>query len=99
VQAVPTETGPAWIQSYYTWPADGAPRLAGVVVRRGEQLSTGRTLAEALGVRIPVSAVANDAFRERVARLYNAMQAALRAGDWRAYGDAWAALGRLLEQP
>jgi uncharacterized protein len=99
VQAVPTEGGTAWVQSYYAWPADGPPRLAGVVVRRGESLTTGRTLAEALGVRLPVSAVPNDAFRERVARLYGAMQAALRAGDWRAYGDAWAALGRLLEQP
>lgn len=99
VQAIPTENGPAWVQSYYAWPADGPPRLAGVVVRRGDRLSTGRTLAEALGVRVPISSVPNDAFRERVARLYATMQAALRAGDWRAYGDAWAALGRLLEQP
>jgi hypothetical protein len=99
VQAVPTDAGPVWVQSYYTWPADGAPRLAGVVVRQGERLQTGRTLAEALGVRVPTAGLPNDAFRERVSRLYAAMQAALRAGDWRAYGDAWAALGRLLDQP
>lgn len=99
VQAIPSEAGPVWVQSYYAWPADGAPRLAGVVARQGERVRTGRTLAEALGVRLPASAVPNDAFRERVARLYAAMQAALRAGDWRAYGDAWSALGRLIEQP
>ena len=35
-------------------------------------------------------------FRARVTALYETMHAALRAGDWRAYGDAWAALGQLL---
>lgn len=99
VQAVPTEAGPAWIQSYYSWPAESAPRLAGVVVRVGDQVRTGRTLHEALGVRLPVAPITEDAFRARVTQLYGAMRAALRAGDWRAYGDAWAALGRLLERP
>lgn len=100
VQAIPTPGGAAWIQSYYEWPRDGVPRLAGVVVStRGETVAA-RTLAEALGGQGTVNgALGGDAFRERVARLYDAMKAALQAGDWRAYGDAWAALGRVLERP
>jgi hypothetical protein len=96
VQAIPTSIGPLWIQSYYQWPPDGAPSLAGVVVTTPRLTSGGRTLAEALGEPAPSEALAPDAFRERVARLYDAMQAAQRSGDWRAYGDAWAALGRLI---
>lgn len=100
VQAIPTPDGVAWIQSYYEWPRDGVPRLAGVVVRRNGETVAARSLAEALGERGPAGrALDGDAFRERVARLYDAMQAALRAGDWRAYGEAWAALGRLLQRP
>jgi uncharacterized membrane protein (UPF0182 family) len=98
VQAVPTDAGPAWVQSHYVWPEDGLPRLAGVVVMLGGRTRTGRTLPEALGLRGPGPSGGADAFRERVARLYETMEAALRAGDWRAYGDAWAALGRLLER-
>lgn len=99
VQAIPTTEGAAWMQSYYEWPRDGVPRLAGVVLRRRRETVAARTLAEALGERaISGRAMDGDAFRERVARAYDAMQAALRAGDWRAYGDAWAALGRLLNR-
>lgn len=99
VQAIPTPDGAAWVQSYYEWPADAAPRLAGVVVLQGERVRSGRTLADALGLQSAGPPLAPDAFRERVARLYDAMQAAQRAGDWRAYGEAWAALGRLLGRP
>jgi hypothetical protein len=49
-----------------------------------------------LGEATPNDALPPDAFRERVARLYDAMQAAQRASDWRAYGEAWSALGRLI---
>lgn len=99
VQAVPTDSGPAFVQSFYEWPADASPRLVGVAVLRGEQRLTGRTLADALGVAGALPAVPADVFRARVEALYRAMEAALRAGDWRAYGDAWAELGRLVERP
>lgn len=98
VQSIPTERGPAWVQSHYIWPEDGAPRLAGVVVTLDGRTRAGRTLGEALGLRPEVAPLPADAFRERVSRLYAAMQAALRAGDWQAYGEAWAALGRVLER-
>jgi len=101
VQAVPTAGGPMFVQSFYEWPADGPPRLAGVVTLRGDARRVGRTVADALGQ--PASeagrAMPSEAFRAQAALLYDAMGAALRAGDWEAYGDAWAALGRLLGRP
>jgi uncharacterized membrane protein (UPF0182 family) len=96
VQAIPTTEGAVWVQSYYDWPRDGEPRLAGVVVSRDGNTVAGRTLSEALGERRRDTQLTADAFRARVTRLYDAMQAALAAGDWRAYGEAWAALGALL---
>ena len=99
VQAIPTAEGVAFIQSYYEWPRDGVPRLAGVVVSRRRATVAARTLSEALGERGGVGRLEGDAFRERVARLYDAMQAALRTGDWPAYGEASSALGRLLQRP
>ena len=101
VQSIPTAQGAAFTQSFYEWPPDGPPRLAGVVVLMQGRTMVGRSLAEALGQR--EEAVARgmpvEVFRARVATLYDAMAAALRAGDWRAYGEAWAALGRLLGRP
>jgi hypothetical protein len=101
VQAIPSDAGPIFVQSFYEWPADGPPRLAGVVTLRGSERRVGRTVADALGREAaePGRAMPAEAFRAQVAQLYDAMGAALRAGDWRAYGDAWAALGRLLGRP
>lgn len=101
VQTVPTAAGTVFTQSFYEWPPDGPPRLAGVVALTNGRTTVGRTLAEALGQRqaSPERGLPVEVFRARVAALYDAMAAALRAGDWRAYGEAWAALGRLLGRP
>ena len=101
VQAIPTPDGPAWVQSFYEWPADAPPRLIGVAIQIRGVTRTGRTIAAALGVPDTASAraVPGEVFRARVAALYETMNAALRAGDWRAYGTAWAALGQLLDRP
>jgi len=101
VQAIPSVRGPIFVQSFYEWPADGAPRLAGVVALRGTERRVGRTLADALGqASTDVGReLPTEAFRAQVAQLYDAMGAALRAGDWKAYGEASAALGRLLGRP
>jgi hypothetical protein len=98
VQAIPSAAGPVWVQTHYRWPPDGAPSLAGVVVSTPERTLARPSLMEALGGRAQPEET-NDAFRERVARLYDAMQAAQRNADWRAYGEAWSALGRLLGRP
>jgi hypothetical protein len=101
VQATPLTNGVLFSQAFYEWPPDGPPRLAGVALLLNDRARTGRTLAAALGLPEDAAGRALPAavFRMRVAALYDAMAAALRAGDWRAYGDAWAALGRLLGRP
>jgi hypothetical protein len=97
VQVIPTTLGVAYAQSFYEWPSDGAPRLLGVSVTLDGRSQGGRTIGDAVGARPSTAGTLPDAiFRARVTSLYEAMQAALRAGDWRAYGDAWAALGELL---
>ena len=101
VQAIPITDGVAFVQSFYEWPTDGPPRLAGVVVLKGTRPFVGRTVADALGQSVEPTGrdVPAEVFRARAAQLYDAATAALRVGDWRAYGDAWAALGRLLGRP
>lgn len=101
VQAIPSVDGPLFVQSFYEWPADGPPHLAGVATLRGADRRVGRTLADALGQAqsTVIASQPKEAFRAQAAQLYDAMGAALRAGDWKAYGEAWAALGRLLGRP
>jgi uncharacterized membrane protein (UPF0182 family) len=96
IQLLPLKGGVAFAESFYSWPADAAPTLRGVVLLEGQQTHTGVTLAEALGISRPIPTGANAAFRGRVAGLYDVMSAAMRRGDWKAFGDAYAALGRLL---
>lgn len=65
-----------------------------------DSVRSGRTLADALGV--PLSAdsfgvpLTEQDFRSRVTRLYAAMRAAMRIGDWVAFGTAYTELGVLL---
>ena len=101
IQAVPTEHGPAWIQSFYDWAPDAAPRLTAVAVTINGRTRIGPSLGAALGMPDAAGrrSVPDDVFRARVSALYATMEAALRAGDWRAYGEAWAALGRLVGGP
>jgi uncharacterized membrane protein (UPF0182 family) len=101
VQAIPVSGGAAFVQSFYDWPSDQSPRLAGVAVLHEGRTRVGRTFAAAMGVRDDASMtpLPADVLRRRAAALYDQMTAAQRAGDWRTYGEAWAALGRLLGRP
>ena len=103
VRVIPTAGGVLFAQTHYLWRGDGSPAVAQAVVAVGDSLRVGRTLAEALGDRVPAGAPVSPTdprtFRERVTTAYEAMRAALRRGDWRAFGDAYDALGRLLATP
>lgn len=96
VQVLPTRTGLVYSQSFYDWPADGPPSLTGVVLYDGKSAVTGATLAQALGVIRPATAIGTAAFRSRVNALYEVMSNAMRRGDWIAFGDAYTSLGQLL---
>lgn len=96
IQLIPVPSGTAYVQSFYEWPPDTPPALAGVVVMQRGEIRTGASLSEALGVTRPLAATGTASLRARVAALYDAMSTAMRRGDWRAYGEAYAQLGRLL---
>jgi hypothetical protein len=96
VQILPLQDGLGFTQPFYSWAPDAPPTLRGVTLLEGERTHAGATLAEALGVSRPDPEGAKGALRSRVAALYEAMSTAIRRGDWKAFGDAYAALGRLL---
>jgi hypothetical protein len=98
VQAIPGEDGPVFVQSFYEWPPDGPPVLAGVAVVERGTVRTGPSVADAFG-RVHSGGSGMQGLRLRAAALYDAMGLALRRGDLRAFGDAYAALGRLLRTP
>ena len=77
------------MQTFYEWPPDAPPSIAGVVVLQRGEIRTGASLSEALGVTRPVPAGGTASLRARVAALYDAMSAAMRRGDWLAYGQAF----------
>lgn len=75
-----------------------APRLVDIAVRWGGAVATGPSLEEALrraATRQPPTAVPIDTWRA-AARWFERMDAARRAGDWTAFGEAYEALRRLL---
>lgn len=96
VQLIPAAGGIAYVQTFYEWPPDAPPSIAGVVVLQQDAIKTGASLGEALGTTHPVGTSGTASLRARIAALYDAMSAALRRGDWRAFGDTYAQLGRLL---
>jgi hypothetical protein len=96
VQLIPAAGGIAYVQTFYEWPPDAPPAIAGVVVLQHGQVRTGASVGEALGVTRPVAATGTAAIRARVTALYDAMSDAMRRGDWRAFGAAFSQLGRLL---
>jgi uncharacterized membrane protein (UPF0182 family) len=96
VQVLPVGGSLAFAQSFYEWPTDGSPVLTGVVLFEDDVARTAPTVAELLGAGRPTATAGNEALRRRVTILYDEMAAAMRRGDWKAFGDAYAALGKLL---
>ena len=102
VRAIPLRGGVALLQSTYAWRAEGPPVLTRVAVFARDTMRAGATLADAVGaaddagIEEPRAPATPAEFRERVAQLYDVMRDALRRGDWRAYGEAFEELGRLL---
>lgn len=103
VRVLPLAHGLALVQPAYVWKSDVPPSVARVAVARDTLVTTGRTLAEALGVAPAPAAdttpLSPGDFRAHVRELYARMHAALQHGDWVAFGHAYDALGQLLARP
>jgi hypothetical protein len=101
VRAIPGAQGLTLLQSAYLTRAQNPPTLLGVAALRGDTLRTGRTVLAAFGES--PSAVTSPPtpldLRVAASALYDSLRSDQRRGDWRAYGEHWEALGRLLGRP
>ena len=98
--------GNGWglVLSQYRWRGDVAPELLRTAALVGDTVRAGRTSAVAFGVRDSVATgaplgVPVRADSARASVLYDRMREALRRGDWRAFGEAFDALGAALGRP
>jgi hypothetical protein len=105
VRVVPL-AGSGWgfVLSQYRWRGDVAPDLLRVAAVVGDSTRAGRAIADAFGLAA-ASAIGTPGAAEtpgdgsRAAVLYDRMRDALRRGDWRAFGEAFDALGAALGRP
>ncbi|MGH7713631.1 MAG: UPF0182 family protein [Gemmatimonadaceae bacterium] len=99
LHSIPHSRGIAFAQTTYGPRGDGTLAIARVVVADGDSIRAGLSVMSAIGVT-PTSVVlppsTPEEFRSRVEGYYRQMREALSRNDWRAFGDAYEALGRLL---
>ncbi len=102
VRAFPLGASVGFVQTTYAWRSTVPPAIARVTVLAGDSTVVGPTLGQAVGVSIgpdvPGPLTPID-FRARVEALHSAMQAAIRRGDWAAFGEAFDSLGAMLDAP
>ncbi|HEY0969758.1 MAG TPA: UPF0182 family protein [Gemmatimonadales bacterium] len=103
MQVLPTTDGALLFQPQYVWHPDGPPELALVALAAGDSIRRAPTLEALLASGDVGAGEAGEGdtgdVASRAARLYDAMRDALRRGDWRAFGEAFDALGRALGAP
>ncbi len=101
VRVIPGEQGLTLAQSAYLVRAQNPPSLLGVAVLRADSLRTAKTVLAAFGQSSPpaTAPLTSTDFRGAVRALYDSLRADQRRGDWRAYGDHWESLGRLVDRP
>lgn len=98
VRVVPLRTGVAFFQPNFRWRAQTIPTLNRVAILSGDTL---RALAPPFATApagMPTQSLSGD-LRTQVNALYSVMRDALRRGDLIAFGKAFDALGRALNQP
>ena len=99
VRVVPAGPGQlALVQPRFSWPVAGAPTLDGLVALVGGELKAGRTLAAIGGPADgePSTRPMDAVTRQRLGPVYDRMRAALKAGDFAAFGLWLDQLGRAL---
>lgn len=99
VRVVPVRSGIAFVQPTYRWRAQSSPALSRLALLVGD---TTRSVTPSVGpppaahgAELPAAPAETKA---SAAALYATMRDALRRGDWVAFGRAFEALGRALEQ-
>ena len=97
VRAIPVGTGIAFLQPAYRWRVENVPSLIRVATLVGDSARaftpSASTIAKATEGHPPAGST-----RQTAVALYAEMKDALRRGDWAAFGRAFDALGRALQQ-
>lgn len=102
VRTIPASGGATFVQTIYGARPDGGIQVLAAAVLTGDSLGVGATIAAATGAPAPQSAerpLSAEEFKARVLSIYADMREAMRRGDFRAFGQAYDALGRLLRLP
>ena len=97
VRPIPLRTGIGFVQPTYRWRPQTAPVLNRLAILVGDSARSVAPNNVASPSSAPVAQPAPAAPASARA-LYNAMRDALRKGDWAAFGRAFDALGRALEE-
>ena len=101
---IPIEGSLIYVQPLYLLAANPAiPQLKRVIVGYGNQVEMSTTLGEALAAIFgqqpqPQPQVTLEQLAKQANQLYDEAQAALRNGDWTAYGDKMNQLSQILDQ-
>jgi hypothetical protein len=98
VRSIPHVRGIAFAQTTYSARGDGSLAIARVVVADQDSVRSGPSVMSAIGVTrsIILPPQTPEEFRSRVETFYRQMREALARNDWRAFGEAYEGLGRLL---
>ncbi|MGQ0639477.1 MAG: UPF0182 family protein [Gemmatimonadaceae bacterium] len=99
VRSISHADGIAFVQTTYVSRGDGTLAVARVVVADNDSVRSGPSVMGAIGVTpasITLPPSTPEEFRSRVESHYRQMREALARSDWRAFGEAYEALGRLL---
>ncbi len=102
VRTIPHSRGVSFAQTTYTARGDGTQAIARVVVADEDSARAGPSVMSAIGIErasISLPPATPEEFRARVESEYRRMRDALARGDWRAFGEAYEALGLLLRTP
>jgi uncharacterized membrane protein (UPF0182 family) len=88
------------VQPFYGWPREGAPYVQSVVAMHHDSTRVGPSMPALVGAPATVGPVPStpDAKQERIRVLYAEMRSALQRSDWRAFGAAFDALGKLVDR-
>jgi uncharacterized membrane protein (UPF0182 family) len=100
VRAIPVKAGIAFVQPSYRWRNQTIPTLNRIALLAKDSVrSVAPPFNVATGPTLPAALPIGGDLRSSVSALYAAMREALRRGDFAAFGRAFEALGRALNQP
>ena len=101
IRAFPIAGSVGFAQTTYAWRSTTPPTVARVAVLAGDSIVAAPTIARAVGIATGADAGPLNPvdFRARVEALHATMRAAIRRGDWAAFGEAFDSLGAMLEAP